>query len=73
MMRRPFEPVLRKIKRMPTVLHDQLFELACRLLLPISTTCKVCNILRGMTVGLLLGAGFACLVIAPFIHHWWGC
>ncbi|TCS38512.1 hypothetical protein EDC30_102251 [Paucimonas lemoignei] len=54
-------------------LHDRLFGLACDLLLPISTYCKVCNILRGIALGFLLGTGFACLAIAPFIHRWWGC
>lgn len=68
-----FDNVLRRINRAPTILHDWLFELACRVLLPISTMCKVCNILRGMAIGFLLGAGMACLAIAQVIHHWWGC
>ncbi|OFJ46427.1 hypothetical protein BA896_021995 [Janthinobacterium lividum] len=72
-MSEPFDNVLRAIKRLPSSLHDRLFTLACSVLLPISTSCKVCNMLRGMAIGLLLGAGFACLAIAPFIHHWWGC
>ncbi|MDP3841086.1 MAG: hypothetical protein Q8Q81_00620 [Oxalobacteraceae bacterium] len=55
MMRQPFDTILRAIKRVPTVLHDRLFELACRVLLPISTMCKVCNILRGMAFGFVLG------------------
>ena len=73
MMRQLFDAALRAIKRVPTILHDRLFELACRVLLPISTICKVCNILRGMAIGVLIGTGIACLAIGPFIHHWWGC
>ena len=61
------------IKLAPARAHDALFALACRLLLPIATNCKVCNILRGLLIGALLGSGIACLAIAPFIHHWWGC
>lgn len=59
--------------RAPARVRDAAFALACRLLLPIATDCKVCNMLRGMSLGILLGAGFSCLAIAPFIHRWWGC
>ena len=61
------------IKRSPAALHDWLFALACRILLPISTMCKVCNMLRGIAIGALLGAGIGCFAIAPAIHRWWGC
>jgi hypothetical protein len=60
-------------KRAPGRVRDAAFALACRVLLPIATTCKVCNMLRGIVLGILLGAGIACLAIAPFIHHWMGC
>lgn len=60
-------------KRAPAQVSDAAFALACRILLPIATTCKVCNMLRGMSIGILLGAGISCLAIAPFIHHWMGC
>jgi hypothetical protein len=42
--------------------HDRMFELACRILLPISTMCKVCNILRGMMLGACLGAALTAVV-----------
>lgn len=61
------------IKLAPGRARDAAFALACRLLLPLSTMCKVCNMLRGMLLGFLLGTGLSCLAIAPFIHHWWGC
>lgn len=61
------------IKRAPARVRDAAFALACRILLPIATTCKVCNMLRGMTLGFLFGAGASCLAIAPFIHRWLGC
>lgn len=43
-----------RIRRLPGRLHDALFALACRLLLPLSTMCKVCNMLRGMALGFVL-------------------
>lgn len=60
-------------KLAPMRIRDAAFELACKVLLPIATNCKVCNMLRGMTLGFLFGAGASCLAIAPFIHHWLGC
>lgn len=72
-MRSQLDRLRLAIKLAPTKLHDWLFEIACRVLLPISTMCKVCNILRGMLIGALLGIGLTCFAIAPFIHHWWGC
>lgn len=54
------------IKRAPAVAHDWLFALACRALLPISTTCKVCNILRGIAIGSVLGGALALAT-----HHGW--
>lgn len=44
-------------------LADALFALACDLLLPISTFCKVCNMLRGMAIGIALGAALAVAVL----------
>ncbi|KAF1043209.1 MAG: hypothetical protein GAK35_02301 [Herbaspirillum frisingense] len=35
---------------------DRAMALACRVLLPIATTCKVCNIMRGIVVGIAIGA-----------------
>jgi hypothetical protein len=61
------------LKRAPARVRDAAFALACRILLPIATTCKVCNMLRGMSIGYLLGVGTSCLAIAPVIHRWWGC
>lgn len=59
--------------RAPARARDAAFGLACRVLLPIATSCKVCNILRGFVLGALLGCGLALLAIAPFIHHWFNC
>jgi len=56
------------IKRAPSNLKDRVFSLACTLLLPLSTTCKVCNMLRGMAIGILLGTGASC-AIALLIHN----
>lgn len=60
------------IKRALARVRDAAFALACRILLPIATTCKVCNMLRGMAIGILLGAGTSCLAIAASIRHWVG-
>lgn len=59
------EKIRHLICRTPSVVHDWLFELACSLLLPLSTTCKVCNMLRGIGIGVLLGAG--CTVALVFV------
>lgn len=67
-----FDNVLRAIKRVRDRLHDGLFALACRILLPFSTPCRVCNMLRGMVIGIFLGGAIACQVIALLLHHWRG-
>lgn len=73
MMSRLMDNLRLAIKRAPTTLHDAVFAIMCKLLLPLSTDCRVCNMLRGMALGILVGIGFTCLAVAPFIHHWWGC
>ncbi|WP_299533377.1 hypothetical protein [uncultured Herbaspirillum sp.] len=45
--------------RLRLLLTDQAMALACRVLLPIATSCKVCNIMRGIGVGMVIGAGSA--------------
>lgn len=45
-----------RVKRLPAVIKDKAFEIACDVLLPISTYCKVCNILRGMGIGIVIGS-----------------
>ena len=45
------------MRRLLQKAHDRLFEIACKLLLPLSTMCKVCNMLRGMGIGIIIGAG----------------
>lgn len=47
------------IKLAPMRVRDAAFALACRLLLPLSTSCKVCNMLRGMGIGILIGLAVA--------------
>jgi len=56
------------VKRAYRRLADALFAIACRVLLPISTICKVCNILRGMTIGFLLGVGAGALLTGVLLH-----
>lgn len=63
------EKILHLICRAPSVVHDWLFELACRLLLPLSTTCKVCNMLRGICIGVLLGAGCTVALVHVLRGH----
>lgn len=52
------------IKLAPSRAHDALFALTCRLLLPLSTSCKVCNMLRGMAIGFALGLAAAAVAAA---------
>jgi hypothetical protein len=54
-MRLQLENLRRALKRASARLHDHLFEIACRVLLPISSQCKVCNILRGWLLGYCMG------------------
>jgi hypothetical protein len=56
----------------PTRAQDALFALACRLLLPLSTGCKVCNMLRGIAIGILLGVGMAALLAVLSGYFGWG-
>ena len=59
------------LKLAPSRAHDALFALACRLLLPLSTTCKVCNMLRGMAIGFGLGmAASAALAVLSAYLGW---
>jgi hypothetical protein len=59
MMRRHLDTIRLAVKRAPANAHDALFALACALLLPLSTHCKVCNMLRGMAIGAAVGAAIA--------------
>ena len=52
------------LKRAPARVRDSAFALACRLLLPIATTCKVCNMLRGIMIGMPIGG-----LAMALIHH----
>ncbi|WP_076592012.1 hypothetical protein [Herminiimonas arsenitoxidans] len=52
-----------KIKRAPSVAKDNAFAFACTVLMPLSTYCKICNMLRGMGIGFLLGVA---LTVAAF-------
>jgi hypothetical protein len=54
-MRQFLDKVRLAIKLAPTKVYDFLFEMACKLLLPLSTMCKVCNMLRGMGIGVVIG------------------
>lgn len=45
--------------RIRLALKDHAMALACRVLLPIATTCKVCNIMRGVLIGIAIGAASA--------------
>lgn len=60
-------------KLAPMRIRDAAFELACAVLLPLSTMCKVCNMLRGMAIGMLLGGGAAGIAIVACIRHGWVC
>lgn len=51
------------IKRLPTTAKDAAFALACKLLLPLSTMCKVCNMLRGMAIGFGIGVATTVAVV----------
>jgi hypothetical protein len=42
-------------KMAPSRMRDAAFAIVCRLLLPLSTSCRVCNMLRGMGIGYMLG------------------
>lgn len=55
--------------RLRLALKDQAMALACRVLLPIATTCKVCNIMRGIAVGIVVGASSA---TALWLYFWRG-
>lgn len=59
------------LKRAPARARDAAFALTCRVLLPIATDCKVCNMLRGVTIGMPLGAGALCLVLALLRYLGW--
>lgn len=60
-------------KRLPQRARDGAFTLACSVLLPIATNCKVCNLLRGLAIGALLGASTACVVISQLLPRWVSC
>jgi len=74
-MKKAFLSIQSYLRRLPTRVHDSLFAIACRVLLPLSTMCKVCNMLRGMAIGLgfgtVLGAALAYLVALLFSTQWW--
>lgn len=56
----------------PTRVQDALFALAGRLLLPLSTGCKVCNMLRGIAIGFMLGMVFSALLAVLSGYYGWG-
>jgi hypothetical protein len=58
-------------KLAPSRAHDALFALACRLLLPLSTGCKVCNMLRGMAIGFGLGLVAAAVLAVMTAYFAW--
>lgn len=60
------------LKLAPSRARDALFALACRLLLPLSTSCKVCNMLRGMAIGFVLGLISAVLLADLVARFGWG-
>lgn len=68
----PMDRIRLFIKLAPTRAHDALFALACRLLLPLSTTCKVCNMLRGMAIGFMLGLIAAAMLAVLAARFGWG-
>jgi hypothetical protein len=59
------------VKLAPSRAHDALFALACRLLLPLSTNCKVCNMLRGMAIGFWLGIIAAAALAVMSAYFGW--
>jgi hypothetical protein len=56
----------------PTRAKDALFALACRMLLPLSTGCKVCNMLRGIAIGTLLGMLLSAVFGVLSSYFGWG-
>jgi 2-keto-3-deoxy-galactonokinase len=60
-MRQRLNKLRLAIKRTPARLHDRMFDIACRVLLPISTMCKVCNMLRGMLLGIVIGSALTAI------------
>lgn len=59
------------IKLGPQRMRDAAFSLACRLLLPLATDCKVCNMLRGMMLGIPVGVVIAwCIDCLALYFHW---
>jgi hypothetical protein len=61
-----FAKVRSSVFRLRLVAHDKAMALACRLLLPIATTCKVCNIMRGIGIGIIIGGHLAILLWSLF-------
>jgi hypothetical protein len=55
------------ITRAPSILKDGALSLACKLLLPLSTTCKVCNMLRGMAIGIGIGGALSIGVVLAML------
>jgi hypothetical protein len=72
-MRQRLDKIRLAIKRAPANLHDWLFALACKLLLPLSTMCKVCNMLRGMAIGVGIGATLSLAVVFTLLLYRGGC
>ena len=62
-----------KSSRAAAALRDLSFQLACRVLLPIATSCKVCNMLRGAAIGFVCGAVAVGLVIYASLPFIGGC